>query len=537
MKGKHLLLHHYRRAFAIAAVALAIAGAAQAQNMVTPGTKATSGIASTTTTVDWDYQTLQASIDFSGINSDLNIINFGNKDITRGEKSYYQKNDIAIRISYYPEGYKTSSYTYENYKLVVRFATGGNKDKVEFTNWNSSNNGYILNITYNKTNGLTLTDGNGNTIANYSYSSYSTNYFSKLTSTLEVSADDNSTATYNYVRVKGIYAATAPDSKGMYAIKGWTDNTSEINALITDVNKTAYDLTGLKCPFTISPANKNAIVAVAGTIGTDGTATPTDSWGETKNLVVADGDNLAAVNTINLIDDSDYHPVYTGHAITTTEKSGGYTYTRDIKVTNTTYGKWFSFCLPMDLTTIPDGVTVWAYNATKSKGTQAVFSNTTHPKAHTPYFAQATKNVTISASTTGTLDMTSAKSISNNKEVPLVFHGNYGVIAGDGTQYALQNSYTQSDSKMPEFKKFSAGTTIDAFRAYITSGTTSADAEDLSTYTLSFDGDATAIRNISAENAAETDIYTIDGRRTGTTSLQTLSHGLYIQSGKKVVVK
>lgn len=530
MKGKHLLLHHYRRAFAIAAVALAIAGAAQAQNMVTPGTKATAGIASTTTTVDWDYQSLQASIDFSGINSDLNILNFGTKDHTRGDISYFSKNDAAVRIYYYPNGYYSTSY-----KLVVRF-TVGSKDNIEYTSWNASSNGYILNITYNKTDGLTLTDGNGNIINNYPYSSYS-KYFSVLPSTLEVSANDNSTATYNYVRVKGIYAATTPDSKGMYAIKGWTDDTNEINNLITDVNKTAYDLTALKCPFTISPANKNAIVAVAGTIGTDGTATPTDSWGDTKNLVVADGDNLAAVNTINLIDDSDYHPVYTGHAITTTEQSGGYTYTRDIKVTNEQYGKWFSFCLPMDLTTIPENVSVWAFNATKSKGTAVVFSDTSHPKAHTPYFAQATKNVTISASATGTLDMTSAQSISNNANVPIVVHGNYGVIAGNSTQFALQNSYAYGDDKLPLLYRFDTGSTIDAFRAYITFGTTAADAADISAYTLSFDNDATAIRNISTENAADADIYTIDGRRTGTTSLQTLPHGLYIQGGKKVVVK
>ncbi len=339
------------------------------------------------------------------------------------------------------------------------------------------------------------------------------------------------------MRVKGVTAATEADAKGMYAVKGWTDTADDITSFFTDATKTAYDLTGLKSPFTISPANKNAIVAVAGTIAADGTATATESWGETKNLVVADGDNLAAVNTISLIDDSNYYPVYTGHAITTTEQSGGYTYTRDVKVSNATYGKWFSFCLPMDLTTIPEGVTVWAYNATKSKGTEAVFTNTTHPKAHTPYFAQATKDATISASATGVLDLTSAQSISNNGTVPLVFHGNYGVIAGDGTQYALQNSYAYSDNGMPTFMKFLAGSTIDAFRAYLTLGSTAADAEDLSSYTLSFDGDATAIRNISTESAAEADIYTIDGRRMGTTSLQALPHGLYIQGGKKVVVK
>ena len=530
MKGKHLLLHHYRRAFAIATVALAIAGAAQAQNMVTPGTKATAGIASTTTSVDWDYQSLQASIDLSGISSDAYIFNFGTQGDTRLPSNRYiaySNSGVNIRI-YYKSSSKQLDVTCANHKNSTYLAYN--------LSWDSSSHGYTLNITFNKTDGLTLTDGNGNTVAHYTYSDNSKN-FSLFTSTLEVSANDEATATYNYVRVKGIYAATAPDSKGMYAIKGWTDDTSEINALITDVNKTAYDLTALKCPFTISPANKNAIVAVAGTIGTDGTATPTDSWGDTKNLVVADGDNLAAVNTINLIDDSDYHPVYTGHAITTTEQSGGYTYTRDIKI-STTYGdKWFSMCLPMDLTTIPDGVTVWAYNATRTQNRNLVFNNTSHPKAHTPYFAQATKDVTISASATGTLDMTSAQSISNNgNPESIVFHGNYGVIAGNGTQYALYYSHSSGD-KLPTIYRFLSGSTIDAFRAYLTMDNTAADADDLSNYTLSFDGDATAIRNISAENAADADIYTIDGRRTGTTSLQTLPHGLYIQGGKKVVVK
>ncbi len=529
MKGKHLLLHHYRRTFAIAAVALATAGAAQAQNLITPDTKATTGIASTTTTVDWSYQTLQASIDIAnGLNNGFNFFNFGTQGDTRESGTAASIDGAVIHFYYFPN----------NSQLDVEFDTHDTnaKDIQRIKSYSLSSHGSIINITYNKTDGLTITDGNGSTVATYSYSSKST-YFDKLTTTLEISANNNSTATYKYVRVKGVTAATEADAKGMYAVKGWTDTADDITSFFTDATKTAYDLTGLKSPFTISPANKNAIVAVAGTIAADGTATATESWGETKNLVVADGDNLAAVNTINLIDDSNYYPVYTGHAITTTEQSGGYTYTRDIKVNNATYGKWFSFCLPMDLTTIPDGVTVWAYNATKSKGTEAVFTNTTHPKAHTPYFAQATKDATISASATGVLDLTSAQSISNNGTVPLVFHGNYGVIAGDGTQYALQNSYAYSDNGMPTFMKFLSGSTIDAFRAYLTLGSTAADAEDLSSYTLSLDGDATAIRNISTESAAEADIYTIDGRRMGTTSLQALPHGLYIQGGKKVVVK
>ena len=530
MKGKHLLLHHYRRAFAIAAVALAIAGAAQAQNMVTPETKASAGFAAQDAAIDWTYQTFQAAIDLSKYSySEFNVINIGTQG-DAGMNSWNSTSEDGESIHFYYKPYEKTITGYFCSKNSDRYPTGSNMFAATY---DLSSHGNIFYITLSKT-GMALIDEKGDTVASYD-SSCIDKILAK--STIEISANDNSTALYKYARVKGVTIAAAPDSKGMYAIKGWTDDTSEINALITDVNKTAYDLTALKCPFTISPANKNAIVAVAGTIGTDGTATPTDSWGETKNLVVADGDNLAAVNTINLIDDSDYHPVYTGHAITTTEQSGGYTYTRDIKVTNEKYGKWFSFCLPMDLTTIPENVSVWAFNATKSKGTAVVFSDTSHPKAHTPYFAQATKDVTISASATGTLDMTSAQSISNNANVPIVVHGNYGVIAGNSTQFALQNSYAYSDDKLPLLYRFDTGSTIDAFRAYITFGTTVADAADISAYTLSFDGDATAIRNISTENAADADIYTIDGRRTGATSLQTLPHGLYIQGGKKVVVK
>lgn len=530
MKGKHLLLHHYRRAFAIAAVALAIAGAAQAQNMVTPETKASAGFAAQDAAIDWTYQTFQAAIDLSKYSySEFNVINIGTQG-DAGMNSWNSTSEDGESIHFYYKPYEKTITGYFCSKNSDRYPTGNNMFAATY---DLSSHGNIFYITLSKT-GMALIDEKGDTVASYD-SSCIDKILAK--STIEISANNNSTALYKYARVKGVTIAATPDSKGMYAIKGWTDDTSEINALITDVNKTAYDLTALKCPFTISPANKNAIVAVAGTIGTDGTATPTDSWGDTKNLVVADGDNLAAVNTINLIDDSDYHPVYTGHAITTTEQSGGYTYTRDIKI-STTYGdKWFSMCLPMDLTTIPDGVTVWAYNATRTQNRNLVFNNTSHPKAHTPYFAQATKDVTISASATGTLDMTSAQSISNNgNPESIVFHGNYGVIAGNGTQYALYYSHSSGD-KLPTIYRFLSGSTIDAFRAYLTMDNTAADADDLSNYTLSFDGDATAIRNISAENAADADIYTIDGRRTGTTFLQTLPHGLYIQGGKKVVVK
>lgn len=523
MKGKHLLLHHYRRAFAIAAVALAIAGAAQAQtNIISPDTKATQGVASTTTAVDWSYQTLQASIDISdGLYTGFNLFNFGTSGDTRESGKAVTANGVVIHFYYFPK----------ESKLDVRFATHDSDETDHITGYSLSSHGNILNIAYNKTSGLTITDGNGSTVKTYAYSDKST-YFDKLTTTLEVSANNNSTATYKYVRLKGITVASTPDNLGLYAVTGWTDTADDINNALADATKPAFDLTALTCPFTVTPANKNAIVVVGGTINQTGAATAYRSWGDTPNLVVINDnkDRMSAVNQINLIDDANYYPVYTGHMIIT---YSGYTYTRTVKILSDGY-KWFSMCLPMDLTEVPEGVTVWAFNALTTKGTTAHFNNTSHPKAHTPYFAMATKDVTISINSRNTLlDLTAPTSISAGD---FTLHGNYGVVACDGKQYALYNSKSYKDNKMPEFFRFDTTSTIDAFRAYFTKNSENA-SDDLSTYTLSFDDDATAIRNISTENAADADIYTIDGRRTGTTSLQTLPHGLYIQGGKKVVVK
>ncbi len=534
MKGKHLLAHYFHRALALAAIVTATAGTVKAQTNIITDFTSTSGFTKTTE-IDWSYQTLQVKVDISKQSNAFNILNIG----TVGDN---QEDDGKAKTS---NGAVVHLYYYTNDKhLDVRFCTYTDDQNYSNTDYTLSGHGNILYITFNKKNGLTLTDGNGKTVATYAYSSYA-KYFDKITAntTFDVSANTNSTNTvYEYARLKGVTVASTPDNLGMYAVTGWTDTAEDINDVLADATKPAFDLTALTCPFTVTPANKNAIVVVGGTITQAGVPTPYKSeWKGTTNLVVIDDakERMAAVGRINLIDDSNYYPVYTGHAIITTTNSGGFTYTRTVEMSTATYGnaKCFSLCLPMELKTIPEGVTVWAFNAEKSSGTHVVFNNVSSVQANTPYFAETTKNVTISASVeSGMLDMTAPKTISGTSTTatPLVLHGNYGVVAGNGTQYALQNTYT-TNGKLISFKKFNAGSTIDAFRAYITSANSS-DADDLSAYTLSFD-EATAIRDIRNESSAATDIYTVDGRRTGATSLQSLPHGLYIQGGKKVVVK
>ncbi len=537
MKGKHLLAHYFHRALALAAIVTATAGTVKAQTNIITDFTSTNGFTKTTE-IDWSYQTLQVKVDISKQSNAFNILNIG----TVGDN---QENDGKAKTS---NGAVVHLYYYNNNTsdkhLDVRFCTYTDDQNYSNTGYTLSDHGNILYITFNKKNGLTLTDGNGKTVATYAYSSYA-KYFDKITAnnSFDVSANTNSTNTvYEYARLKGVTVASTPDNLGMYAVTGWTDTADDINDVLADATKPAFDLTALTCPFTVTPANKNAIVVVGGTITQAGVPTPykTD-WKGTTNLVVIDDtkERMAAVGRIDLIDDSNYYPVYTGHAIITTTNSGGFTYTRTVEMSTATYGnaKCFSLCLPMELKTIPEGVTVWAFNAEKSSGTHVVFNNVSSVQANTPYFAETTQNVTISASVeSGMLDMTAPKTISGTSTTatPLVLHGNYGVVAGNGTQYALQNTYTTS-GKLISFKKFNAGSTIDAFRAYITSASSS-DADDLSAYTLSFD-EATAIRDIRNEGSAATDIYTVDGRRTGATSLQSLPHGLYIQGGKKVVVK
>ncbi len=538
MKGKHLLAHYFHRALALAAIVTATAGTVKAQTNIITDFTSTNGFTQTTE-IDWSYQTLQVKVDISKQSNAFNILNIGtvgDNDKDKGEAT--STNGAIVHFYLYHES--------NGKKIIVEFDTNSSSDRNanNITGYSLSDHGNILYITFNKKNGLTLTDGNGKTVATYAYSSYA-KYFDKITAntSFDVSANPNSTNTvYEYARLKGVTVASTPDNLGMYAVTGWTDTADDINDVLADATKPAFDLTALTCPFTVTPANKNAIVVVGGTITDAGVPTPykTD-WKGTTNLVVMNDakSRMAAVDRIELIDDSNYYPVYTGHAIITTPNSGGFTYTRNVEMSTATYGnaKCFSLCLPMELKTIPEGVTVWAFNAEKSSGTHVVFNNVSSVQANTPYFAETTKDVTISASVeSGMLDMTAPKTISGTSTTatPLVLHGNYGVVAGNGSQYALQNTYTTS-GKLISFKQFNTGSTIDAFRAYITSANSS-DADDLSAYTLSFD-EATAIRDIRNEGSAATDIYTVDGRRTGATSLQSLPHGLYIQGGKKVVVK
>lgn len=531
MKGKHLLAHYFHRALALAAIVTATAGTVKAQTNIITNFTSTNGFTKTTE-IDWSYQTLQVKVDISKPSASFNILNISTVGDNDEDQGGPKKSGGAVIHFYF----------YDKQYIGVRFCTTDDKeDKYGYT---LSGNGNTINITFNKKNGLTITDEKGNTVCSYSYASKES-LFNIITAnnTFDVSANTNSTNTvYEYVRLKGVTVASTPNNMGMYAVTGWTDTADDINDVLADATKPAFDLTALTCPFTVGAANKNAIVVVGGTITQDGIPTPyKQDWKGTTNLVVIDDakERMAAVGQINLIDDSNYYPVYTGHAIITTKQSGGFTYTRNVEMSSATYGnaKCFSLCLPMDLKTIPEGVTVWAFNAEKSSGTHVVFNNVSSIQANTPYFAETTNDVTISASVaTGMLDMTAPKTISGTSTgaTPLVLHGNYGVVAGNGSQYALQNTYT-TKGKLISFKKFNTGSTIDAFRAYITSASSS-DADDLSAYTLSFD-EATAIRDIRNESSAATDIYTVDGRRTGATSLQSLPHGLYIQGGKKVVVK
>ena len=537
MKGKNLLLHHYRRAFAIAAIALASVGATQAQNLITPNTQPVVGTAfKTTTDVDWDNQTLEADIDLSTLNNSdaAGIFNVGTVGNTQDTWQDQITSDAVILHFYYKPSNK-------NFTIWLLHKTTSDRC-IDITYDSSNHGGNTIHISMSKDAGMTLTDANGTTVSTISASTLS-DILGMTNIEVSVNKDPSHAtahATYNYVRLKGL--TTSTNSFGMKAIKGWTATASDVDSLLTEkegnFTTTAYDLSALDVEDGVTvknPSNANAIVMTTGTVAEDGTATAT-KWTNMPNLVVASDGKLYAAKTINLTDNKYYYPVYTDHAITTTEQSGGFTYTREIFKSQYSY-RWFSMCLPMDMT-IPDGITVWRYNPDRTGGNNNITFTQVYSgvaEAHTPYFAYTNSDITLKASGTGVLDLTASapKTVSGDASKPTL-HGNYGVLGGNGTQYALQSSQT-SYAGMPYLYKFMSGSTIDAFRAYITLGDTSASADD---YTLTFEGEATGISNISTEKTdKEASIYTIDGRCTGATSLQALPHGLYIQGGKKVVVK
>lgn len=237
-----------------------------------------------------------------------------------------------------------------------------------------------------------------------------------------------------------------------------------------------------------------------------------------------DNNNGSNVTTYNI----QFLPVVNieaGKTIETTAQKAKVVMTRDFKQ------GWNTVCLPFATTASALGATkVQQFSAGDDQSVTFAEVANGAIAANTPYlvFFNSAKNWTSSApfEAVVTLEATSPKSVthgaftfSGNYTAGKNMNGLYGVATVDGIQ---------------RLRKGNSSATLPAGCAYFTS--TSAKANGLA---ISFDGQTTGIANIDAATDAQTTgtVYNLQGVKVSTNGTAGLPAGIYIQGGRKIIVK
>ena len=222
--------------------------------------------------------------------------------------------------------------------------------------------------------------------------------------------------------------------------------------------------------------------------------------------------------------------------------------TIDLTLTGRTFyhdGSWNTLCLPFDITdytgTPLEGATVMQFkkkDTSFSGSTLTIgFSEPTSVKAGKPYLVKwndgagevkdpTFRNVTISATEPGSYEATDVFMLGTFSPVTLRAGDTQKLYLGDG------NTLYYPKTDIP----------VNACRAYfelqgtLTAGDPST-AQGIRSFELIFDGEETAISEIYSVSDAKaiSDVwYTLDGRRL---SSEPTAPGIYINSGRKIVIK
>lgn len=194
-------------------------------------------------------------------------------------------------------------------------------------------------------------------------------------------------------------------------------------------------------------------------------------------------------------------------------------------------GIWNTFCVPMnvDADHLPICDAVYTLNTYNSSDNTLTFNKVTDGlRANTPYLIKPTQNVTNIAFA-GTIQAPAEAKASSNG---LNFIGIYGwenLYTEDHSKFVLR----ASDNKLVYPTSSGDAARMKGFRAYF-EWTGGGSVKDMN---FIFDDTATGIitveNDIFQENAR---IYSVDGRYISN-SKENLSRGIYIQNGRKFIVK
>lgn len=191
---------------------------------------------------------------------------------------------------------------------------------------------------------------------------------------------------------------------------------------------------------------------------------------------------------------------------------------------------WNTFCVPFTMTaeqvaaTFGEGTKITEFDGNVD-GTIMNFKESTTIEAGVPYLikpAQTTTNPRISGVTLTAAEANAVKSANG-----YAFCGTYSpkALATDGTDLFIT---TEGKLNKPKAE----GNTIKGMRAYITVPAGS----DAKTIMLNIAGTLVGIDEVVTENTDNGKIYNLNGQYVGNNA-DSLSKGLYIKNGKKVIIK
>ena len=290
---------------------------------------------------------------------------------------------------------------------------------------------------------------------------------------------------------------------------------SDVATIVSGAGTAAIiDLTGatLTENITIVPTNKNALVVVD---GTERTSEKIAKLGETKNIVVYDGNYRRAADgcVITLVDDNASQPAYD---FVIDAMKDGVSYIRTIAA-----GAYASVNSPAPIT-IPNSLAIY-------KATDATTSEITFTKQsvggiganESVILHNPTGEAVVLTSEVAKMDLnlTANPGGATIGESGVTQFGTARAVAADGSQFALQGG---------ELKQFNAGATIGAFRVYYTGLSSASPA-----IAIFEDGEGTtAIKAIRNGEIVDGTVYDLQGRR-----VLNPTKGMYIINGKKVILK
>ena len=263
------------------------------------------------------------------------------------------------------------------------------------------------------------------------------------------------------------------------------------------------------------------------------TAAATGAWAQTEVTVNWNASTNSGTFTmpgydVELTPHFVANPTFDETADNADELAGWNGYEADVTVKRTLVtGSWNTFALPFSLTSIPSGWTVKQLASSTLSGETIYlnFEDATSIEAGKPYLVKVSETTDLSTTAFTGVTMSETAVPFTSDYVDFIPTLGKTTITGENAKdvlFVAAGNTLKNPAALP--------TDMKGFRAYFLLKDVPAEAR---AFALNLGNESTGIESLTASPMGEGCIYTLDGRRIG----KAAQKGLYIQNGKKVIIK